>query len=298
MKAFESYNPIFLFVYFLTVTVISMFAFNPVMIAIALVSGILMTLVLAREGCGRFFIYTVFIFVVTSAANPVFSHNGVTVLFVMNDNPVTLEAVLYGVGMGTLICAILMIMRVFTRIMTGDKMLCVMGSASPKLALLITMTFRFIPLFHRQAVKTELTQRALGRYNGENAIDTIRMKLKIFSMMTTWGLENGIVTADSMSARGYGSGRRTSFSVYRFRKADAVMLAVLAVFAGAVAFFIATDAVRFSYYPQMSGIAHTPAAIVCYVLYGLMCLLPVMNELEEKIKWRYLESGILSSRTE
>ena len=295
MKAFDSYNPIVLFVYFLTVTVISMFAFNPAMIAIALVSGFLSTLTLAREGCGRFFIYAAFIFIVTSAANPVFSHNGVTVLFVMNDNPVTLEAVLYGVAMGTLICAILMLMRIFTKIMTGDKMLYIMGSASPKLALLISMTFRFIPLFQRQAVKTERAQRALGRYTEENAIDTIRMKLKIFSMMTTWGLENGIVTADSMSARGYGTGRRTSFSVYRFRRTDAVLLAVLAVFAGTIAYLIATDAVKFSYYPKMSGIAHTPAAIVCYVLYGLMCMLPVMNELEEKIKWRYLESRILGS---
>ena len=297
MKAFDSYNPIVLFVYFLTVTVISMFAFNPVMITIALVSGVLSTLTLAREGCGRFFIYALFIFIVTSAANPVFCHNGVTVLFVMNDNPVTLEAVLYGVAMGTLICAILMLMRIFTKIMTGDKMLYIMGSAAPKLALLISMTFRFIPLFHRQAAKTERTQRALGKYTEENAIDTIRMKLKIFSMMTTWGLENGIVTADSMSARGYGTGRRTSFSVYRFRRTDAVLLAVLAVFAGTIAFLIATDAVKFSYYPKMSGIAHTPAAIICYVLYGLMCLLPVMNELEEKIKWRYLESRILNSPT-
>ena len=73
--------------------------------------------------------------------------------------------------------------------------------------------------------------------------------------------------------------------------------AVLAAFAAVIAFFIATDAVRFSFYPKMSGIAHTPAAIVCYVLYGLMCLLPVMNELEEKIKWRYLESRILNSPT-
>ena len=292
MKAFDSYNPIVLFVYFLTVTEISMFAFNPVMIAIALISQILATFMLARDGSGRFFIYALFIFIVTSAANPVFSHNGVTVLFVMNDNPVTLEAVLYGVSMGTLICAVLMLMRIFTRIMTGDKMLYIMGSASPKLALLISMTFRFIPLFHRQAAKIEKTQRALGRYTGENAIDNLGMKMKIFSMMTTWGLENGIVTADSMSARGYGTGRRTAFSVYRFRRADAVLLGTLVLCAGLIAFLIATDAVKFSYYPKMSGIAHSPAAIVCYILYGLMCMLPVVNELEEKIKWKYLESRI------
>ncbi len=292
MKAFENYNPIVLFIYFLSVTVISMFAFNPAMIIIALFSEIMVTLIMAREGSGRFLAYLVFIFIVTSAANPVFSHNGVTVLFVMNDNPVTLEAVLYGVAMGTLIIAVLMLMRFFTKIMTGDKMLYIMGSASPKLALMISMIIRFIPLFGRQAAKIEKTQTALGRYKEENAIDTIRMKMKIFSMMTTWGLENGIVTADSMSARGYGSGRRTSYSLYRMRRADAVMLVIILICSGAVTFFIATDKVRFSFYPRMSGIAHTPAALTCYILYGLMCLLPVFNEIEERIKWRYLESRI------
>ena len=221
-----------------------------------------------------------------------FSHNGVTVLFVMNDNPVTLEAILYGMAMGTLIVSVLMLMRYFTRVMTGDKMLYILGTASPKLALMLSMVIRFIPLFHRQTVKIEKAQTAIGRYKDENAIDSIRMKVRIFSMMTTWGLENGIITADSMSARGYGTGRRTSYSLYRMRKADVILLVILVVFSSVISICIAADKVSFSFYPRLGGTAHSPAALLCYILYGLLCLLPVINELEERIKWRYLESKI------
>ena len=37
------------------------------------------------------------LFLLVAVTNPLFSHNGVTPLFFMNGNPVTLEAVVYGV---------------------------------------------------------------------------------------------------------------------------------------------------------------------------------------------------------
>ncbi len=292
MRAFDSYNPIVIFVYFLTVTVIAMFAFNPVMILITLFSEVVTTLLLRREKSGRFFGYLVLIFLITSLANPVFSHNGVTVLFLLNDNPVTLEAVLYGVSMGTLIIAVLLLMRVFSGMMTGDKILYIMGTTSPKLALLISMNLRFIPMFSRQAKKMEQTQTALGRYQDENALDDIAIKMNIFSMLITWGLENGIITADSMSARGYGSGRRTNYSNYRFRKNDAFILIGIVLIAAVTIGLIAADKVNYSFYPHMSGIPHSAGAVICYILYGLMCLFPVVNEIGVRIKWRYLESRI------
>ena len=42
-----------------------------------------------------------FFFLLMAFANPLLVHNGETVLFFMNDNPVTLEAMIYG-GMSSL----------------------------------------------------------------------------------------------------------------------------------------------------------------------------------------------------
>ena len=266
MRSFESYNPIVLLVYFLAVSSIVMFTMNPVLVITALVTMFASSLVMVRRGSGKYYIYILIIFILTSAANPVFRHNGVTVLFVLNDNPVTLEACLYGLQMGAMIAAVLMMMRVFSQVMTGDRLLYIMGSASPKLALLVSMTLRFIPMFGRQAAKVENTQKTLGMYNDENAIDSIKGKIRVFSIMTTWGLENGIITADSMSARGYGTGKRTSYSPFRFRKSDAILLSVIIAVAGFVLTSAAFDKLKFVFYPRLSGVPTGFAAITSYVL--------------------------------
>jgi energy-coupling factor transport system permease protein len=292
MRPFESYNPIVLFLYFLAVGSIVMFTVNPLLVLIALVTMFVSSIVCVRRRSGKYYLYIFVIFVLTSAANPVFSHNGVTVLFVLNDNPVTLEAVLYGMEMGAMIAAVLMMMRLFLDVMTCDRLLYIIGSASPKFALLVSMTLRFIPLFGRQAAKVEDTQRTLGMYNDENAIDTIKGKLKVFSIMTTWGLENGIITADSMSARGYGTGRRTFYSPYRFRRTDAALLLVILALSGFVLVNAALGKLKFSFYPAMSGIPGGFGAVLSYVFYAVLCVIPLLIEIGEKVRWKLSESKI------
>ena len=43
------------------------------------------------------------LFLALALINPLISHNGATVLFVMNDNPVTLEALLYGINSAAMV---------------------------------------------------------------------------------------------------------------------------------------------------------------------------------------------------
>ena len=45
--------------------------------------------------------------------------------------------------------------------------------------------------------------------------DSVRSALRVFSIVVTWSLESGLITADSMRCRGYGLPGRTSFSLYR-----------------------------------------------------------------------------------
>ncbi|MCR4722010.1 MAG: energy-coupling factor transporter transmembrane protein EcfT [Lachnospiraceae bacterium] len=283
MKPPEKYNPAVLFVYFLLLAGLVMFAADPVMTAIAFVAMNLTAIAYSRDGLGRAYVFFFIIFVLTSLANPVFSHNGVTVLLVINDNPVTLEAVLYGVMTGFMILSVLLLFRVFSTLMTSDRLLYIFGRAFPKLGLLISMTLRFVPLFGRQRRKMEDTQRTLGLYKNENAIDTIKGKLSVLSAMTTWGLENGITTADSMSARGYGTRRtRTSFSMYRFERSDALMLAIVVVCCSFIFFGIATDRLKTEFYPRIRLQPLTVYAIFAYAAYALLAFLPVIARIRDR----------------
>ena len=93
-----------------------------------------------------------------------------------------------------------------------------------------------------------------------------------------------------MAARGYGTGRRTSFMMYRSRVYDAVLIAVsLALLGGAI--FGAASSGGFVFYPSISVPRGFPAVIM-YVFYGILCAIPSILEITERIKWRYLKSKI------
>lgn len=276
MKSLENYNPGVVFLYFLLVAGLVMFASNPVITGISFIAMNAAAFAYTPEGLGRSYLFYFLIFLLTTLANPVFSHNGVTVLFVVNDNPVTLEAVLYGVMTGFMILSVILLFRVFSSIMTADRLMYVFGRAFPKLGLLVSMALRFIPLYGRQRRKFENTQRTLGLYKNENVIDTVRGKIAILSAMTTWGLENGIITADSMSARGYGiKRRRTSFSMFRFTRSDALFLSFVILSCGFIFFCIATERLKTEFYPQIRLTPATVYPVLCYIVFAALAFFPL-----------------------
>ena len=224
--------------------------------------------------------------------NPLFSHNGATVLFVINDSPITLEATLYGVVSSAMILAVLYWFRSFTQIMTSDKLLYVFGKLSPKLSLILSMGLRYVPLFNRQTKKINATQRALGLYKDDNIVDRIKGGTRVFSVLLTWALENGIITADSMAARGYGTGKRTHFSLFRFRRADVILILLTLILGTVACISLGTNSLDITFYPKIEISVFTPLSVWGLTAYALLTMLPTFVELKEKIKWNCLKSKI------
>jgi energy-coupling factor transport system permease protein len=291
MKSFEDFNPIAIFIYFAAVPAVPMFCANPALAALSLCGAA--ALFMLRGGARpRDAVIYGLLFVIMAAINPIFYHNGMTVLFVANDNPVTLEATVYGIVASAVIVSVLLWFRSFSRIMTSDRLLYLFGRVSPKLALLLSMALRYIPLFGAQAKRVNDAQKALGLYKDDNIVDDIRGGTRVFSVMVSWALENGIITADSMTARGYGIGRRSFFAIYRFTRVDAALLLVTLAFFAVAAAGVATDAVTFAYYPAIIPPENRAAEIVVYAAYALLAFIPALIEAEESVKWKYLQSKI------
>lgn len=290
MKDFADYNPIAIFIYFLAAAGFAMFTADPIILALSLAGSVLFFI--ARNGGSglRSHLFFLILFVLMSLVNPLFNHNGVTVLFVMNNNPVTLEALLYGVASSAMIVSVLYWFRSFTQIMTGDKLLYLFGSAAPKLSLILSMALRYIPLFGKQVKKTDAAQKALGLYKEDNIVDRARGGTRVFSVMVTWALENGIITADSMTARGYGIGKRTFFALYKFRKNDLALILITIGLLAAAAVGMGFGFISFEYYPAIKTAPVTAASVLTYAAYGLLAFMPTIIEAEESIKWKYLLS--------
>lgn len=153
MRTFAEYNPIAVAVYFLAVAAIPMFSMNPVILLLSFIGAVLLYFIRNGMKNGRTHMYSLLLFIVMALINPLVSHNGVTVLFVMNDNPVTLEALIYGIAASAMIISVLYWFRSFSQIMTGERLLYVFCALSPKLALVLSMALRYVPLFGSQTKK-------------------------------------------------------------------------------------------------------------------------------------------------
>ncbi len=283
-------NPIAVFLYFLMAAGLVMFQMNPVMIALSLVGALLFLFVSGQKK--RLLCWLLVLFLGALILNPLFYHNGKTVLFVLNDNPITLEAVIYGAVSGVMLAAVMLWFSHFSSMMTADKLLYLFGAFSPKLSLMLSMTLRYIPLFAAQTKKVNDAQKGMGLYKEDNIIDRFRGGIRIFSVMVTWALENGIVTADSMTARGYGTGKRTFFKIFRFGAADAIFLGLTVLFAGLTIIGMAAGAVSVRYYPMFEMNTGTILTYISYVAYAALVMMPTFLEVGVRIKWKYLQSKI------
>ncbi len=289
--AFERYNPAAGFFCLAAAALSPMLRLDPATALIALTGGVLFC---AAVGCARLRLNLACaaLVTVTALVNPLFNHNGVTVLFVLNDNPVTLEACLYGLAASGMIVSVLYWFRSYSQIMTSDKLLYLFGRFSPRLALTVSMALRYIPLFKQQAKKVNDAQKALGLYKDDNPIDAMRGGMRVFSVMVTWALENGVITADSMAARGYGVTRRSFFARRRFGAKDACLTACALVLALISVWPAAFGGVRFVFYPALSAVPCDGMSIASYLCYGVLTLLPSLIEWGDELKWRFLKSGI------
>ena len=229
---------------------------------------------------------------ISALVNPLFNHNGMTVLFFLNGKPFTLEALFYGVSIGLALSAVLLWCRTFTHIMTSDKLLYITGGFSPKMALMISIALRYIPLYRRQAVRTREAQRAIGLVREENPVDRIKGAMRVFSGMVTWALENGIITADSMEARGFGTGRRTQLRRFGFRKGDILFIAVTLVLMIITASAVGTGSLGIEFYPSIAMKKPNMLGTAGIISYGVLILLPIITETEASLRWRSLRSGI------
>lgn len=163
MRAFSEHNPIAIFMHFMLTIIIAMFIQNPIILLLALFGSILYYAVTFRKISAKTLIFWILLFLLISLINPIFSHKGETVLLFINGKAITLEALFYGINNGIMILSVMIWFLVFSEIMTSDKVMYIFGKFSPRLALLVSMSLRYIPLY-RQGQVLSTTLKKLWAY--------------------------------------------------------------------------------------------------------------------------------------
>lgn len=300
MRRFEDAHPLTVTLHLLAIIGVAMFVRNPVIQLIALggaLSYLLLEAIWAPSVRGSAFLhgYALLLFVGFTLLNPLWNQRGDTVLFFLNGRPVTLEALCYGAVAALMLVSVLYWFVIVSRCLTADRLLCVLGKCSAGVALAFSMGLRQSTLLGTVMRHICEAQKTAGLAHEQNLIDRLRSRIRAFSAVISWAIENGIVTADSMAARGYGVGKRSQFSIFVFRAADGIQLCGVVLLTAIAAYAAFTDAVTVQFYPVYEAPAPSAAAIAAYCAYGVLCAYPAFCNLKEVIMWRCLRSGISDS---
>ena len=293
MNSFANYHPFVLLIYYIAVLSMTMFMMHPVILFLSLLGSLLFFFMLTsvRTLCKEVRFY-LFVFILIAVTNPLFVHKGETILFFLNDNPVTFEAIIYGVFISMMLIAIIFWSKAYSIVMTSDKFVYLFGKAIPKLSLVISMALKFVPSFKYQIKKVQSTQKTLGLYTSDSVTDRIVSGIRTFNSMISWSLEHAIEQGDAMKAKGYGLKGRTNFSLFKWNKRDSMTLIVILLLFFSVMFVNGMGGYQFSYYPTLSEWNGMENEIGKHIIIMCLVFLPSLIEIKENLQWKYAKSKI------
>ena len=283
---FQGLHPAVSFTYFAAVIGMTLACMHPVLSPLSFLGAAAFLVCLkgwkSLLGTMRFLLPMMLVIVV---ANPLVNHRGVTMLFMLFDQWITLEAIGYGAVSACQLAAVVLWFACYQEVITSDKFLFLFGQIAPAAALLITLTLRLIPQLKSMAEEIRQVQ---GTLHGEENRLTQRMAAAVrnLSVLLTWSMENAVQTADSMKARGFGQRRRTTYHLFRFDSRDSRCLGLIVALLAAAILFRAFGFGYVEFYPRIRSLAEGAGNLWQGGILILLYFLPVLLEKKEALRWR------------
>lgn len=290
-NSFSEYHPIVNLLYFTIVIAFSMMFKHPILLVISLLAAFSYAIVLNGIKALKFNLYFLLpMFFIVIILNPLFSHQGMTILFYLDNKPITFESFIYGIVTAMMLITMVMWFSCYNKVITSEKIIYIFGKTIPSIALLISMTLGFVPKFKTQLKKIRLSQRNIGRdINNGNIYERVKHGCRIISILITWALENGVQTADSMRSRGYGLSGRTNFSLYKIDKRDKVALSVLGALIVICILGYTNGRSTMQFYPFIKIMKVELIDYIIYLSYFILVFFPIIIEGREEIRWSLLK---------
>lgn len=286
MRYFEHLHPVCIFTYFVTVIGMTLACMHPVMLVVSCAGALLfLGRLTGRRGVAGRLKFILPLFVLIAAANPLINHRGVTLLGMLFDQWITLEAICYGATAGLSLSALILWFACYQEAMTSDKFLYLFGKLAPSTSLLITMALQMIPKLGRELKEIQESQDML-RPERTGLIGKLGTSIRHTSTLIGWSVENAVEQADSMKARGYGIRRRTTFHLFHFDSRDARFLGVLLALGGSCVIARSFGHGTMEFYPRMDAVITGESGMVLYGLFALLACLPAILEGKEALRWR------------
>lgn len=286
MRFFGTLHPAVSMCYFVCVIGLTLACPHMVTVLLSLVGGAMFNLALrGGKAFGRTMRFVLPMFLIVCIGNPLVNHRGVTMLFLLFNQWITLEAIVYGVVTACSLAAIILWFGCYQEVMTSDKFLYLFGKIAPATALLITSALRFIPQMQQNAAQIK-ESRAMLQDNSPRLFQKLAHAIQNLSALLGMSMENAVQTADSMKARGFGARRRTTFHLFRFDARDARTLALILTLCGICVVARCYGHGYMEYYPRITALTMGASSMTMFILFAALMLLPSILEAKEAAVWR------------
>ena len=154
--------------------------------------------------------------------NPLFDQRGIIILFYMFGNPVTLESVAAGLERALSLLCVLVLFCSFNIVINQDKFLYLFSKFARQTAFVIMLAIRFVPALRRRVSEISQVSRTART---KSIIKKTENGMNIILTLISWSLEDAVITAQSMRARGYGlKDKRTLYFKYKFKPRDFIFI--------------------------------------------------------------------------
>lgn len=290
---FSAYSPIINFIFYIGAIICGMFFIHPAFLACAVLLSAAYYLTIKGRSGFKIVLGIIPVWIALSVINPILNTQGDIVLFTyLGDRPYTLEALCYGMALGAMFVSVIIWFMSYNAVMTSDKFIYLFGRIMPSASLVLTMVLRLVPGYQKKIRQIAGARKCIGKgTDSESRRKRAEDGLTVISALTGWAFEGGIITADSMRARGYGTGRRTNFSIYSFELRDRLLLILMAAILAVIFLCGIKGGMTATYTPEIM-IARNVWTSIGTVAYFIFLAIPTALNILEALTWHILRSKL------
>lgn len=274
---FDSYHPVIHLCWFSAVIAFAAVFRHPVFLAIGFVSACVCCGALGAKKMSSCLLLLAAALLL-GGLYACFTHFGVTNLGrTAAGNFFTLESLLYGIAVWSAAATVLLWLACLHAVATADRIVYLLGRASPRLSLGAAILLRAVPRIRERFRRVDAAQCGVGRGVGQgNLFRRAKNRLRIASIVVTWALDGIGQVSASMKSRGCTLTGRTAFSLYRFDNRDRIVTLALSAAVTLTIAGCALDQTKILFDPRLVLNPVTPASFLFYAAYAFLCLLPAI----------------------
>lgn len=202
---------------------------------------------------------------------------------------ITLETLVFALVMGIRLLTVFTAFMLYNHTVNPDRALSMFAKLFPRSALLVALTTKTIPYLSRKLQSAgEIAQCRGVNFHTGSLFNRIKNRLPLIRVLFISSLEDSFNIGESIQARAYGSGPRTSYFRHRWRSGDTLVITASLLALLITIFSLGWGWGGYSFYPFLEKIIVSPHQMVVLPALFVMLMIPVLLAWGWN-KWNFLK---------